>query len=56
MLHSLHKYLLSAHQISGTVLQDRNMEMNKTDVGEEAKKISRVLCRLRDSQSSPPAS
>lgn len=56
MLHSLHKYLLSVYQISGTVLQDRNMEMNKTDVGEENKKMSRVLCRLRDSQGSPSAS
>lgn len=49
MLHSLNKYLLCAYQMSGSVLQDRNMKMNKTDVGEESKKMSRVPGRVRDS-------
>lgn len=49
-IHLLHRYLLSAYQVSGTVLQDGNIIMNKTDVGEETnKKMSRVQCGIRDS-------
>lgn len=35
--------------MSGTVLRDRNIKMNRTDVGEDNKKMSRVRCRVRDS-------
>lgn len=45
----IHWKILSAYQVSVTVLRDRNIKTNNTDVGKENEKVSRVICRVRDS-------